>query len=175
QMDGLPEAGDTQDEFWGDLSDDAVTELLNSLEAANTLSNTNADINNTPSKPKRKQTDWQNLECHCDMVTAELGSLKSLLKRNLGPRILERSEQHVARVQNALMDLSATCQRHVRSLSFSRDERTTRPLTKLAKKEIESANRQYNQAIKELEMFGSIDPSAKSNMEQTYTQYYYQL
>ncbi|CAO3567675.1 unnamed protein product [Mortierella alpina] len=175
QTDGPSETGDSQDEFWGDLSDDAVTELLNSLEAANAMSNTNAVLNDTPSKPKRKQTDWQNLECHCDMVTAELGSLKSLLKRNLGPRIRDRSEQHVARVQSTLMELSAACQRHVRSLSFSKDGRTTRALAELAKKEIDSAKRQYSQAIKELEMFGSIDPSAKSNMEQAYTQYYYQL
>ncbi|CAO3570964.1 unnamed protein product [Mortierella alpina] len=175
QTDGPSETGDSQDEFWGDLSDDAVTELLNSLEAANAMSNTNAVLNDTPSKPKRKQTDWQNLECHCDMVTAELGSLEYLLKRNLGPRIRDRSEQHVARVQNTLMELSATCQRHVRSLSFPKDERTTRALAKLAKKEIDTAKRQYNQAIKELEMFGSIEPSAKSNMEQAHTQYYYQL
>ncbi|CAO3567058.1 unnamed protein product [Mortierella alpina] len=64
QTDGLSETGDSQDEFWGDLSDNAVTELLNSLEAANAMSNTNAVLNDTPSKPKRKQTDWQNLECH---------------------------------------------------------------------------------------------------------------
>ncbi|KAF9966905.1 hypothetical protein BGZ70_000814 [Mortierella alpina] len=174
QTDGPFDTGDSQDEFWGALSDDAVAELLDSLDVASSMSNPNSVRIDTPSKPKRKQTDWRNLECHCDMVTAELGSLKSLLKRNLGPRIRDKSEQHVARVQNTLMELSATCQRHVRSLSLSKDERS-RAVVEAAKNEIDTASRLYNQAIKELETFGPIDPPAKTNMEQAYTRYYYQL
>ncbi|KAF9938146.1 hypothetical protein BGZ67_000531 [Mortierella alpina] len=154
------DTGDSQDEFWGDLSDDTLAELLDSLEVANPSSNPNPMLNDAPSKPKRKQTDWHNLECHCDMVTAELGSLKYLLKRNLGPRIRDSLEQHVARVQSTVMELS---------------ERTKRAVAESAKKEIDTAKTQYNQAIKELEVFGSIDPSAKTSMEPAYTQYYYQL
>ncbi|KAF9972303.1 hypothetical protein BGZ75_001547, partial [Mortierella antarctica] len=143
--------GDSQDEFWGDLSDDTLAELLDSLEVANPSSNPNPMLNDAPSKPKRKQTDWHNLECHCDMVTAELGSLKYLLKRNLGPRIRDSLEQHVARVQSTVMELSAVCQRSVRALSLSNDERTKRAVAESAKKEIDTAKTQYNQAIKELD------------------------
>ncbi|KAF9920450.1 hypothetical protein BGZ67_001266, partial [Mortierella alpina] len=52
QTGGPSDTGYSQDEFWSDLSDDTLAELLESLEVANPTSNPNPILNDAPSKPK---------------------------------------------------------------------------------------------------------------------------
>ncbi|KAF9921952.1 hypothetical protein BGZ67_010800, partial [Mortierella alpina] len=121
---------ETENQHLYTLPDKAIREILESAQEEKAA--TTAVATPQISQPKRAQTLWQELECHCAMATEELGSLAELLRKSLGPRRAAAS----------------------------------------AKDEVSSAKVAYTRAIQDLEVYGQVDPSVRSELEQACVRYH---
>ncbi|KAF9943592.1 hypothetical protein BGZ70_005738, partial [Mortierella alpina] len=151
------------------LSDEAISQLLQSAQEEAVA--TTAVVTTQPNQPKRPQTLWQKLECHCAMATEELGSLAGLLSRNLGPRVKERSRQLLDEVRWGLLELSASCRKFAQA-AHGQDIQSIQTAAAAARDEVNLAKAAYTRAIQELEGYGKVEPSTKTELEQSCVRYH---
>ncbi|KAF9554302.1 hypothetical protein EC968_009720, partial [Mortierella alpina] len=105
------------------------------------------------------------------MATDELGSLAGLLRRNIGPRVKERSRQLLDEIRGALLGLSASCRKFAQA-AHGQDIHSIQTAAAATRDEVNLAKATYTRAIQELERYDKIEPSMKTELEQSCVRYY---
>ncbi|KAF9973826.1 hypothetical protein BGZ75_001016, partial [Mortierella antarctica] len=124
---------------------------------------------------KRPQTLYQELECHCAMITEELGCLKSIMRRGIFNRYAEASAEQFQDLEQSLLPLAHSAHQFALAAQNMATPHDLLIAAQQAQPAINASKAQYVTVMKELECFAPIGQDLKTRLLEAAIAYHSEL